>query len=64
MLEKLQRLQAHIGVLKTRLDHFERENTSISEAKHLAEIEQHAQIVHKNGIITQKQEKVEQNYIE
>ncbi|HQW53300.1 MAG TPA: hypothetical protein PLQ39_05740 [Acinetobacter sp.] len=59
MLEKLQRLQAHIGVLKTRLDHFERENTSLSEAKHLAEIEQHAQIVQKNGIITQKQEQVD-----
>ena len=53
MLEKLQRLQAHIGVLKTRLDHFERENTSLSEAKHLAEI------VQKNGIITQKQEQVD-----
>ena len=58
MLEKLQRLQAHIGVLKTRLDHFERENTSLSEAKHLAEIEQHAQIVQKNGIISKNRNKL------
>jgi len=47
MLEQLQRLQAHIGVLKTRLHHFERENTSLTEAKQLAETDHHAQIVQK-----------------
>ena len=59
MLEQLQRLQAHIGVLKTRLHHLERENTSLTEAKALAETDHHAQIVQKNSIITQKQEKVD-----
>ena len=59
MLEQLQRLQAHIGVLKTRLHHFERENTSLTEAKQLAETDHHAQIVQKNSIITQKQEEVD-----
>ena len=48
MLEQLQRLQAHIGVLKTRLHHLERENTSLTEAKALAETDHHAQIVQKN----------------
>ena len=59
MLEQLQRLQAHIGVLKTRLHHLERENTSLTEAKALAETDHHAQIVQKNSIITQKQEEVD-----
>jgi len=59
MLEQLQRLQAHIGVLKTRLHHFERENTSLTEAKQLAETDHHAQVVQKNSIITQKQEEID-----
>ena len=59
MLEQLQRLQAHIGVLKTRLHHLERENTSLTEAKALAETDHHAQIVQKNSIITQKQDEVD-----
>ena len=59
MLEQLQRLQAHIGVLKTRLHHLERENTSLTEAKQLAETDHHAQVVQKNSIITQKQEEVD-----
>ncbi len=33
MLEELQRLQAHIGVLKTRLAHFESENSTLNAAK-------------------------------
>ena len=59
MLEQLQRLQAHIGVLKTRLHHLERENVSLTEAKQLAETDHHAQVVQKNSIITQKQEEVD-----
>ncbi|WP_109440645.1 hypothetical protein [Acinetobacter haemolyticus] len=59
MLEQLQRLQAHIGVLKTRLSHLERENNSLSEAKQLAATDHHAQIVQKNSIITQKQDEVD-----
>ncbi|MEN8274526.1 hypothetical protein I8T81_13800 [Acinetobacter seifertii] len=59
MLEQLQRLQAHIGVLKTRLHHLESENSTLSEAKELAETEHHAQVVQKNSIITKKQEEIE-----
>ena len=59
MLEQLQRLQAHIGVLKTRLHHLERENASLTDAKQLAETNHHAQIVQKNGIITQKQDEID-----
>lgn len=60
MLEQLQRLQTHIGVLKTRLHHLEHENTSLTEAKQLAEAEHHAQVVQKNSTITQKQEEADQ----
>ncbi len=59
MLEQLQRLQAHIGVLKTRLHHLESENSTLLEAKELAETEHHAQVVQKNSIITKKQEEIE-----
>lgn len=51
MLEQLQRLQAHISVLKTRLHHLESEHAALSEAKELAETEHHAQVV-QNSIIT------------
>ena len=44
---------------KTRLHHLERENTSLTEAKQLAETDHHAQVVQKNSIITQKQEEVD-----
>lgn len=59
MLEELQRLQAHIGVLKTRLAHYESETQSLAEAKQQAEEQHHAQIVQRNGVITQKQEEIE-----
>ena len=59
MLEQLQRLQAHIGVLKTRLHHLESENESLTQKKQQDEEQHHAQIVQKNGIITSKQEEVE-----
>jgi len=49
MLEQLQRLQAHIGVLKTRLHHLESENSTLLEAKELAETEHHAQVVQKKS---------------
>ena len=54
MLEQLQRLQAHIGVLKTRLHHLESENESLTQKKQQDEEQHHAQIVQKNGIITSK----------
>ncbi len=59
MLEELQRLQAHLNVLKTKLAHFESENASLAEDKATANEQHHAQIVHKNGIITHKQEEID-----
>ncbi|MEJ5036164.1 hypothetical protein WH285_04225 [Acinetobacter johnsonii] len=59
MLEELQRLQAHIGVLKTRLAHFESENSTLNAAKLDAEEQHHSQVVQKNGLITQKQEQID-----
>ena len=59
MLEELQRLQAHIGVLKSRLTHYETENNALTEASATAAEQHHAQVVHKNGIITKKQEEIE-----
>lgn len=59
MLEELQRLQAHIGVLKTRLQHLESENSSLTQAKEASDQQHHAQVVQKNGIITQKQEEID-----
>jgi chromosome segregation ATPase len=59
MLEELQRLQAHIGVLKTRLAHYESENDALAEDKNSANEQHHSQIVQKNGIITKKQEEID-----
>ena len=59
MLEELQRLQAHIGVLKTRLAHYESENGALAEDKNSANEQHHAQIIQKNSIITKKQEEIE-----
>ena len=59
MLEELQRLQAHIGVLKTRLAHFESENSTLNAAKLDAEEQHRSQVVQKNGLITQKQEQID-----
>ena len=59
MLEELQRLQAHIGVLKTRLTHYESENSALNAAKENSAEHHHAQIVQKNGIITKKQEEID-----
>ncbi|UIZ98401.1 hypothetical protein [Acinetobacter johnsonii] len=60
MLEELQRLQAHIGVLKTRLAHFESENSTLNAAKLDAEEQHRSQVVQKNGLITQKQEQIDE----
>ena len=59
MLEELQRLQAHLGVLKTRLTHYESENSALNAAKEDSAAHHHAQIVQKNGIITHKQEEID-----
>ena len=58
MLEQLQRLQTHIHTLKSRLSEAEKTNQSLLEAKATSEEQHHAQIVHKNSIITQKQDEV------
>ena len=59
MLEELQRLQAHLSVLKTKLAHYESKNASLAEDQDSANEQHHAQIVHKNGIITHKQEEID-----
>ena len=59
MLEQLQRLQAHINTLKTRLNDIERKNETLLGEKDRSEEQHHAQIVHKNSIITQKQDEVD-----
>jgi predicted nuclease with TOPRIM domain len=59
MLEQLQRLQTHITTLKTRLNEVESNNQSLLQAKAASEEQHHAQVVHKNSIITQKQDEVE-----
>ena len=59
MLEQLQRLQTHIGVLKTRIENVEKENASLLKEKDNSEEQAHSQISHKNSIITQKQDEIE-----
>lgn len=59
MLEQLQRLQAHVGVLKTRLLHLESDNETLTQAKDESAAQHHSQIVQKNGIITAKQEEID-----
>ncbi|OTG66672.1 hypothetical protein [Acinetobacter silvestris] len=59
MLEQLQRLQTHIGALKTRLETVENENRSLLKEKDNSEEKSHAQIMHKNSIITHKQDEVD-----
>ena len=59
MLEQLQRLQTHIKTLKTHLNEVESNNQSLLQAKATSEEQHHAQVVHKNSIITQKQDEVE-----
>ncbi|AYO53786.1 hypothetical protein [Acinetobacter wuhouensis] len=59
MLEQLQRLQTHIGVLKTRIETLEKENASLLKEKDNSEEQAHSQISHKNSLITQKQDEIE-----
>ena len=59
MLEELQRLQAHINTLKTRLNDVESQNATLLQEKQRSEEQHFAQIVQKNSIITQKQEEVD-----
>ena len=59
MLEQLQRLQAHITKLHTHLSEVERNNQSLLQQIDSSEEQHHAQIVHKNSIITQKQDELE-----
>ncbi|WP_163120902.1 hypothetical protein [Acinetobacter portensis] len=58
MLEELQRLQAHVGVLKTRLAEFESENQSLSDTQSRSNEQHSAQIDLKNGIISTKEEEI------
>ncbi len=48
----------HIGVLKTRLHHLESENSTLSEAKELAETEHHAQVVQKIASLLKNKRKL------
>ena len=59
MLEQLQRLQTHIGVLKTRIENLDKENASLLAQKDNSEEQAHTQISHKNSLITQKQDEIE-----
>jgi len=59
MLEELKRLQAHIAVVKNRLAHFERENTSLLASKQQSDEQHHAHLTQKNSIITQKQDEID-----
>ena len=56
MLEELQRLHVHIGVLKTRLAQFESENSDLREQRDSSAEKHEAQLAEKNSIITQKQQ--------
>ena len=56
MLEQLQRLQTHIGVLKTRLAHLENENSSLREEQDSSLSQHQAEIIQKNSIISQRQQ--------
>ena len=59
MLEQLQRLQTQIGVLRTRLEKSESDNAALLKDKtHNAE-QTHTQINHKNNLITQKQDEID-----
>ena len=58
MLEELQRLQAHIGVLKTRLTELKTENYTLIGSQSLSDEQYNAQIELKNSIISEKQSEV------
>ena len=58
MLEELQRLQAHVRVLKTRLAEFESENQTLSDAQLTSNQQHQAQIEQKNDIINSKEEEI------
>ena len=59
MLEELQRLQAHINTLKTRLNDVESQNATLLQEKQRSEEQHFAQIVQKNSIITKKQDEAD-----
>lgn len=51
MLEELQRLQVHIGVLKTRLAQLESENTSLREKQEASSVQHETQIEQKIALL-------------
>ena len=59
MLEELQRLQAHINTLKTRLNDVESQNATLLQEKQRSEEQHFAQNVQKNSIITKKQDEAD-----
>ena len=59
MLEEVQRLQAHINTLKTRLNDVESQNATLLQEKQRSEEQHFAQIVQKNSIITKKQDEAD-----
>ena len=58
MLEQLQRLQTHFGVLKNQLKHFQDENKLLLKEKVDSDEQMHAQITQKNSVITQTQDQL------
>jgi chromosome segregation ATPase len=60
MLEELQRLQAHISALKSRLSQYESEKQTLEDEKSNSNQEFKIQIDLKNNIITQKQKECDQ----
>ena len=60
MLEELQRLQAHIGVLKARVAVSEKEKAAIESSQYEVSEQHHAQIALKNDLLEQKQTELDQ----
>ena len=60
MLEELQRLQAHISALKSRLSQYESEKQTLEDEKSNSNQEFKIQTDLKNNIITQKQKECDQ----
>lgn len=64
MLEELQRLQAHIGVLKARLAVSEKDNSVLAESQQRAISQHHAEIAQKDELIQQQQQQIHQLSLE
>lgn len=59
MLEQLKRLQAHLAILHTRVQQLTTENKTLTRLQQDQEAAQHAQLLQKNTLITQKQDDID-----